>query len=76
MYPAVGASPCVCVMAPAGGGANWFSKLAVASMSSNVTPFSAVGRAFPPPPLPLPLDIPRKLLNMTDLFVSVFSAGR
>ena len=66
IYPAVGASPCVCVMSPAGGGPNWFSrKSAVASTSSNVTLFSAVGRASPPPPLPFPLDSPpRKLLNM------------
>ena len=76
MYPAVRASPCGCVMTPAGGGLNWFSKSAIASMSSNVNPFTAVGRASPPPLLPPPLDIPRKLLNMTDLFVSIFLGGR
>ena len=54
-----------------GGGPNWFSKSAVASTSSNVTPFTAVGRASPPPPLPPPLDSPRKLLNMTDLFFCI-----
>jgi hypothetical protein len=41
-------------MAPTGGGPNWFSKLAVASTSSNVTPL-----------LLLLLESPsRKLLNM------------
>ena len=40
MYPAVGASPCGCVMTPAGGNPDWFSKSAVASTSSNVNPFA------------------------------------
>ena len=53
-------------MSAAGGGPNWFKKSAVASPSSNVTPFlAAVGRASPPPLLLFPLDSPpRKLLNM------------
>jgi hypothetical protein len=59
-------------MSAAGGGPNWFTKSAVASTSSNVTPFlAAVGRAPPPPPLLFPLDSPpRKLLNMFKVSAS------
>ena len=47
-------SPCVCVIDAAGGSPNWFAKSAAASSSSNVTPFSAVGRVSPPPPTAAP----------------------
>jgi hypothetical protein len=50
MFPAIWASPCICVMTSACGGPNWFAKSAVASTLSNVTPFPAGGRVFPPPP--------------------------
>ena len=57
-------------MSAAGGGPNWFVKLAVASILSNVTPFIAVvGGASPPPPLP-PASPPRKLLNMFNVSAS------